>query len=60
MGLGLDLRWMEKVASRGIEVDDKTVCYNALCTGVKKRQVSGASVLGRTLGNYRLFSMVIN
>ena len=53
MGLGtsLDLHWMEKAAGGGIEVDDQTVCCNALGTGVNSRKLSGASVWGRTQGN---------
>ena len=52
MGLGrsLDLLWMEKVAGGGIEVDDQTVCCNALCTGVNSGELSGASVWGITPG----------
>ena len=53
IGLGrtLDLCWMEKVAGGGIEVDDTMVCCNALCTGVNRRKLSGASVGGKTPAN---------
>ena len=47
---------MEKMAGGGVEVDDQTVCCSALCTGVKSKKLSGASVWERTPGNYRLFS----
>ena len=56
LGSSLDLRWMEKVVGGGIEVDDQTVCCSALCTGVRRRKLSGESVSERTSGNYRLFS----
>ena len=44
MGLGrsLDLRWMGKVAGGGIEVDNQTVCCNALCTGINRSKLSVA------------------
>ena len=51
LGFALD----EKVSGGGIEVDDETVCCNALYTSVNRRKLSGASVWGRTPGNYRLF-----
>ena len=48
---------MEKVAGGGIDVDDQAVYCDALCTGVKRRQLSGASVWWRVPDNYRLFSV---
>ena len=56
LATSLDLCWMEKMVGGGIEVDDWTVCFNALCTGVNRRKLNGASVWGRTLGNYKLVS----
>ena len=41
---------MEKVAGGRIEMHNQTVCYNELCTGVKRGKSSGASVWERTPG----------
>ena len=47
---------MEKKAGGGIEVHDQTICCNSLCTGVKRKHLTGASIWERMPGNYRLFS----
>ena len=47
---------MGKMTSSGVEAVDQTICCNALRTGVKRTQLSGALIWERMPGNYRLFS----
>ena len=48
------MRWMEKVIGGRIEVDNRTVCCNALWPGVNKGKLSRASVWERTVGKFQL------